>query len=187
LIGLVFRAGRGVEALTGYEYYSGLLESIKKRLLDESIAGHEVTAGQLRLRSNFMSKYVPERVLHAKMLAMSRIAGLRRSPSLANQKRQDLASQDGLAGLCNRLNMDMRTYPCWSDAVSDLHEFGLLMLDIDNFKKYNDHYGHQAGDDCLKQVAGAIDASTRDTLVQQLAPSAFAARNGGEEGAEIVP
>jgi len=136
---------------------------------------------------DFMSKFVPERVLHAKMLAMSRIAGLRRSLSLANQKLQDLASQDGLTGLCNRRSMDLRTDQCWADAVADQQSFGLLMLDIDNFKKYNDHYGHLAGDDCLRRVAGAIDAATRDAQVQKQAPGTFAARYGGEEFAVIAP
>lgn len=136
---------------------------------------------------DFMSKFVPERVLHAKMQAMSRIAGLRRSLSLANQKLQDLASQDGLTGLCNRRSMDLRTDQSWADAVAGQHSFGLLMLDIDNFKKYNDHYGHQSGDDCLRRVAGAIAQATADQQTQQLVPGAFAARYGGEEFAIIVP
>lgn len=136
---------------------------------------------------DFMSKFVPERVLHAKMQAMSRIAGLRRSLSMANQKLQDLASQDGLTGLCNRRSMDLRTDQYWADAVASAHGFGLLMLDIDNFKKYNDHYGHQTGDDCLRRVATAIDTATRDAHAQPLAPGAFAARYGGEEFAVIVP
>jgi diguanylate cyclase (GGDEF)-like protein len=136
---------------------------------------------------DFMSKFVPERVLHAKMQAMSRIAGLRRSLSLANQKLQDLASQDGLTGLCNRRSMDLRTDQCWADALAGAHSFGLLMLDIDNFKKYNDHYGHQAGDDCLRRVASAIDAATRDANARGATQGAFAARYGGEEFAVIVP
>lgn len=136
---------------------------------------------------DFMSKFVPERVLHAKMQAMSRIAGLRRSLSMANQKLQDLASQDGLTGLCNRRSMDLRTDQYWADAVAGAHGFGLLMLDIDNFKKYNDHYGHQTGDDCLRRVATAIDTTARDAHAQPLAPGAFAARYGGEEFAVIVP
>ncbi len=136
---------------------------------------------------DFMSKFAPERVLHAKMQAMSRIAGLRRSLSMANQKLQDLASQDGLTGLCNRRSMDLRTDQCWADALTGSHSFGLLMLDIDNFKKYNDHYGHQSGDDCLRRVARAIDTATSDGNAQQLTAGAFAARYGGEEFAVIVP
>lgn len=136
---------------------------------------------------DFMSKFVPEPVLQAKMKAMSRIAGLRRSLSQANQKLQDLASQDGLTGLCNRRSMDLRTDQIWLEAVAREQSFGLLMLDIDNFKKYNDHYGHQSGDDCLRSVALAIDGATRQSNERGHTQGAFAARYGGEEFAVIVP
>lgn len=136
---------------------------------------------------DFMSKFVPEPVLNAKMKAMSRIASLRGSLSEANQKLQDLASQDGLTGLCNRRSMDARADALWLQAVSLGSAFGLLLLDIDNFKKYNDHYGHQPGDDCLRQVAHAIDAATRSANAAGQTCGAFAARYGGEEFAVIVP
>jgi diguanylate cyclase (GGDEF)-like protein len=136
---------------------------------------------------DFMSKFVPEPVLQAKMKAMSRIAGLRRSLSQANQKLQDLASQDGLTGLCNRRSMDIRVDQLWMEAVAKGHGFGLLMLDIDNFKKYNDHYGHQMGDDCLRSVARAIDTATAESNSLSHTQAAFAARYGGEEFAVIVP
>ena len=136
---------------------------------------------------DFMSKFVPEPVLQAKMKAMSRIAGLRRSLSQANQKLQDLASQDGLTGLCNRRSMDTRVDLLWMEAAAKGHGFGLLMLDIDNFKKYNDHYGHQTGDDCLRSVARAIDTATAESNSLSRTQAAFAARYGGEEFAVIVP
>ena len=136
---------------------------------------------------DFMSKFVPEPVLQAKMKAMSRIAGLRKSLSQANQKLQDLASQDGLTGLCNRRSMDTRVDQLWMEAAAKGHGFGLLMLDIDNFKKYNDHYGHQSGDDCLRSVARAIDAATAQSNTLGHTQAAFAARYGGEEFAVIVP
>jgi len=136
---------------------------------------------------DFMSKFVPEPVLQAKMKAMSRIASLRKSLSQANQKLQDLASQDGLTGLCNRRSMDLRTDQLWLEAQTHERSFGLLMIDIDNFKKYNDHYGHQGGDDCLRQVAHAIDATTRHGNELGLTHGAFAARYGGEEFTVVVP
>ncbi len=136
---------------------------------------------------DFMSKFVPEPVLNAKMKAMSRIAALRKSLSRANQKLQDLASQDGLTGLCNRRSMDLRTDQFWRVAVSEGQSFGLLMLDIDHFKKYNDHYGHQSGDTCLCQVARTIDRVTQEANASGLVSAAFAARYGGEEFAVVVP
>ncbi len=136
---------------------------------------------------DFMSKFVPEPVLQAKMKAMSRIAGLRKSLSQANQKLQDLASQDGLTGLCNRRSMDVRTDQLWLEALAREQPFGLLMLDIDNFKKYNDHYGHQTGDDCLRQVAHAIDAAIHHANDLGMTHRAFTARYGGEEFSVIMP
>jgi diguanylate cyclase (GGDEF)-like protein len=135
---------------------------------------------------DFMSKFVPEPVLQAKMKAMSRIAGLRKSLSRANQKLQDLANQDGLTGLCNRRSMDTRVDQLWGAAMSTSQAFGLLMLDIDNFKKYNDHYGHQSGDDCLRSVAKAIESATQQANDSGL-QGVFSARYGGEEFAVIVP
>jgi diguanylate cyclase (GGDEF)-like protein len=61
------------------------------------------------------------------------------------------------------------------------------MLDIDNFKRYNDHYGHQAGDDALRSVALAIDLVVSQTVADGRLAGAFAARYGGEEFAVVVP
>jgi diguanylate cyclase (GGDEF)-like protein len=136
---------------------------------------------------DFMSKFVPEPVLQAKMKAMSRIATLRRRLTVANQKLQGLADHDGLTNLCNRRSMDFRVDQLWAEAVESNQAFGLLMLDIDNFKKYNDHYGHQTGDDCLRRVARAIEQAVHTANAQGHTQLAFAARYGGEEFAVIVP
>jgi len=136
---------------------------------------------------DFMSKFVPEPVLQAKMKAMSRIAALRQNLSAANRKLQDLANLDGLTGLCNRRSMDLRTDHLWHQALAHQEPFGLLMVDIDNFKKFNDHYGHQAGDDCLRQVAQSIEAAVQQANQQGLTQDAFVARYGGEEFAVLVP
>ena len=136
---------------------------------------------------DFLAKAIPEQVLHAKMKAMSRIAQLRQRLSIANRRLEEQANQDGLTGLCNRRSMDMRVDIGWSDAESRGRSFGLLMLDVDNFKKYNDHYGHLAGDDCLRAVARAIDQSVLDAVAGGFAADAFSARYGGEEFAVVIP
>lgn len=136
---------------------------------------------------DFMSKFVPEPVLQAKMQAMSRIAALRHRLSMANAKLQNIADHDGLTGLLNRRSMDRKVDQAWSSALQAGAPFGLLMLDIDNFKKYNDHYGHQAGDDCLKRVARAVESVAHTTNTQGLTVNAFAARYGGEEFAVTIP
>lgn len=136
---------------------------------------------------DFMSKFAPSTVLEAKMKAMSRIATLRERLSVANQKLQDLANRDGLTGLCNRRSMDLKVDEYWFECSHAHQSFAILMLDIDNFKKYNDHYGHQQGDDCLRDVAGVIDACVQESNSSGTTTNAFSARYGGEEFAVILP
>lgn len=136
---------------------------------------------------DFMSKTVPESVLQAKMKAMARIASMRQRLSFANRKLEELANQDGLTGLANRRHMDLQTDLAWANALSQQSAFGLLMIDVDNFKKYNDHYGHQAGDDCLRAIATEIASVVNSTNAEGLSHDAFAARYGGEEFALVIP
>jgi diguanylate cyclase (GGDEF)-like protein len=136
---------------------------------------------------DFMSKFVAEPVLEAKMRAMSRIAGLRSRLAVANAKLQNIADHDGLTGLLNRRSMDRKVDEAWIHAQHAGAPFALLMLDIDNFKKYNDHYGHQAGDDCLRSVALAVESVAQASNVQGITVNAFAARYGGEEFAVTIP
>ncbi|MBK9445957.1 MAG: diguanylate cyclase [Betaproteobacteria bacterium] len=136
---------------------------------------------------DFMSKSVPETVLQARMKAMARIAAMRQRLSFANRKLEELANMDGLTGLANRRYMDMKTDLAWSEALRHKTSFGLLMLDVDHFKKYNDHYGHQAGDDCLRAVAAAIGDAVARINAAGIVLGAFAARYGGEEFAVVMP
>jgi len=87
---------------------------------------------------------------------------------------------DGLTGVFNRRCFDEQLATEWRRASRNALSLGLLMLDIDHFKRYNDRYGHQQGDDALRQVATAIKASL-------LRPGDLAARYGGEEFACILP
>lgn len=136
---------------------------------------------------DFMSKAVPEAVLQAKMKAMTRIADMRQRLSVANRKLEELASRDGLTGLANRRHMDLVADLAWANALRRQRPFALLMLDVDNFKKYNDRYGHQAGDDCLRAIAGALAAAVDATRAEGLTPGALAARYGGEEFCVVLP
>ncbi len=87
---------------------------------------------------------------------------------------------DGLTGVFNRRCFDELLVTEWRRAPRNASSLGLLMLDIDHFKRYNDRYGHQQGDDTLRQVASAIKASL-------LRPGDLVARYGGEEFACIMP
>ena len=93
-----------------------------------------------------------------------------------NRRLTQLAATDGLTGLTNRRTFDgflRREYEA-------CEEIAVLLFDIDNFKGYNDTYGHQAGDRCLQAVAKAIGDTTANT-------SGLSARYGGEEFAVVLP
>ena len=91
-----------------------------------------------------------------------------------------LATKDGLTGLNNRRSFDEKLAQEWKRALRHKLPLALLMLDIDEFKKYNDHFGHLVGDSCLKSVAAALQDSARR-------PADFVARYGGEEFVLILP
>ena len=136
---------------------------------------------------DFISKMAPESVLQAKMKAMSRIAALRSRLAHANGKLQDQANRDGLTGLFNRRAMDMQIDSLWDESVRGNKPFSLLMIDVDNFKKYNDHYGHLAGDDCLRAVADCLANTVQQANNDKVTSGAFVARYGGEEFAVVIP
>ncbi|MFQ4137350.1 EAL domain-containing protein [Nodosilinea sp. PGN35] len=98
----------------------------------------------------------------------------------ANQELQRLASVDGLTQLANRRCFDLRLEAEWERLGREQSPLSLILGDVDCFKLYNDTYGHLAGDDVLRQVAGAIlQASKR--------ASDLVARYGGEEFAVVLP
>ena len=86
---------------------------------------------------------------------------------------------DGLTGVSNRRCFDDYLDTEWRRAVRSASSLGLLMLDVDYFKRYNDRYGHQAGDACLRRVATAIKAGL-------MRPGDLVARYGGEEFACVL-
>jgi len=99
---------------------------------------------------------------------------------LAQTALQSLAHKDGLTGLANRRAFDDKLEADWSQAQIDQTAVALLLIDVDHFKQYNDIYGHQNGDECLKTVAECI-------ALQPHRPADLAARYGGEEFAIILP
>lgn len=136
---------------------------------------------------DFISKMAPESVLQAKMKAMSRIATMRARLAQANRKLQDQANRDGLTGLLNRRALDMQIDHLWDDAIHKEKPFSILMIDVDNFKKYNDNYGHLAGDDCLRAISASLADVIQETCDDRTAPGAFVARYGGEEFCVVIP
>ena len=95
------------------------------------------------------------------------------------EKLSSLALTDGLTGLANRRAFDQELDREWKRTLREGSQISLLLLDIDYFKSFNDKYGHQVGDDCLRAIAIAVSKAVRATDI--------AARYGGEEIAVILP
>ncbi|HEY2748680.1 MAG TPA: sensor domain-containing diguanylate cyclase [Polyangia bacterium] len=93
---------------------------------------------------------------------------------------EDLSFKDGLTGIANRRRFDSLSEREWDSARRSQRPLSLLLIDIDFFKQYNDHYGHIRGDDCLKRVAQALGVAARR-------PRDILARYGGEEFALVLP
>jgi diguanylate cyclase (GGDEF)-like protein len=92
---------------------------------------------------------------------------------------RELVARDGLTGIQNRRMFDQHITRVWHQAARDAARVAVLLIDIDCFKDYNDRYGHQAGDECLRAVAISLSQCARR-------PLDFVARYGGEEFAIVL-
>lgn len=99
---------------------------------------------------------------------------------MANRLLTDFSYTDGLTGVYNRRYFDLMLQQEWERMKQENCPLSLILLDIDDFKRYNDTYGHLAGDECLRQVAQAVRAAVTQ-------PLSVAARYGGEEFAVLLP
>lgn len=93
---------------------------------------------------------------------------------LSQKQLQDMAEKDFLTGLLNRRAFSTRANCTWRQAVREKHALGVVMMDVDFFKRYNDHYGHAEGDETLKKVAQVVGSHAGR-------PLDIVARYGGEE------
>jgi diguanylate cyclase (GGDEF)-like protein len=92
---------------------------------------------------------------------------------------REMVARDGLTGIQNRRMFDQHIARVWQQAVREEERIAVLLVDIDCFKDYNDRYGHQAGDECLRAVAVSLSQCARR-------PLDFVARYGGEEFALVL-
>ena len=91
---------------------------------------------------------------------------------VANAHLEALARNDSLSGLANRRSFDAKLEEEWRASARQSTPLALVMIDVDHFKLYNDHYGHLAGDACLRAVGESLAQTTEAAIV---------ARYGGEE------
>ncbi len=126
---------------------------------------------RLRERQRTLGRLVEERT--RELLAVTRQLGE------ANQRLEELSLQDALTGVANRRSFDRMLDLLWAQSQRRRTTLGLLMIDVDHFKAFNDRYGHPAGDRCLVEVAEILSQRLRRS-------SDLIARYGGEEFAVIL-
>lgn len=135
---------------------------------------------------DYLAKPISQVVLNAKIMAMQRLIEMQRSLVAvthklgeSNKELQHLSMTDGLTGIANRRFFDELLSREWRRCGRMQRPISLIMIDVDLFKLYNDTHSHQAGDQCLKEVATQVAlAATR--------AGDLAARYGGEEFALIL-
>ena len=128
----------------------------------------------------YLYKPVVPDVLAAMIRAMERIVNSQEELHRAKVKMEKLAHRDALTGAVNRRGFDNAIQLEFEKAKADKQPLAMMMIDVDHFKLFNDNYGHQAGDDCLRQLASQLESALcreQDIL----------ARYGGEEFAVILP
>jgi len=113
------------------------------------------------------------------VLSAGRVERLARTSFVETQLLNDIAERDGLSGLYNRRMFDTLARRLWQQAQRDTEALQVILVDIDHFKRFNDLYGHQAGDDCIRRVASIIARTAKR-------PFDFCARYGGEEFALVL-
>jgi diguanylate cyclase (GGDEF)-like protein len=155
--------------------------------LSARTADEDVERGIAVGGDDYLVKPVSEAVLKAKVSAMQRIAQMRASLLVltrkldeANRELTRLSAVDGLTGIANRRSFDAALLREWRRSARVGASISLLVVDVDCFKQFNDAYGHQVGDECLKAVARALVGHSRR-------PADLIARYGGEEFAAVLP
>jgi diguanylate cyclase (GGDEF)-like protein/PAS domain S-box-containing protein len=159
-----------------------LIEAASRRLLDPEVENSPATVRMRRKDGSLVWMEMNARAIRDPATGeASEVVVVMRDITeykAMEEKLVDQALSDSLTGLANRRAFDQALLREWELTLRDGSDISLLLLDIDHFKRFNDTYGHQAGDDCLCAIAAAVKESVRSTDI--------AARYGGEEIAVIL-
>jgi diguanylate cyclase (GGDEF)-like protein len=188
---------RGGGGLIGQTYESLIRRSLKRGEIPDALGREEEwlqqrLAGRGKLFKPLLRPTVDGRWMHyyeigtpSGCLVMARLdvtdlvlksLALERN----NEQLEHLSTTDALTGLANRRSFDQCLLSEWQRSARSQQPLSLLLIDIDHFKRYNDHYGHLAGDACLRQMAGILyDCAQRS--------GELVVRYGGEEFALLLP
>lgn len=176
-----YEAARRIRTLEGGEHWTPIIFLTGMGAEDDLKSGIEAGG------DDYLIKPVSPVVLGAKIQAMQRLHDMRKALvettkklDTANQELQRLSALDGLTGIPNRRRFDESVLIEWRRNARTASALSLAMIDVDSFKQFNDHYGHLAGDDCLRRIATALNQTLKR-------PGDMLARYGGEEFVAILP
>jgi len=177
----------GYEAAAEIRQLCGSSDWIPIMFLSGKVDDEDVATGIQAGGDDYLTKPVGAAVLRAKLKAMQRITDMRqrlvnvtRELAASNQALQELSSRDGMTAIANRRAFDIALEREWHHAQRKRSALALILCDVDHFKAYNDTYGHQQGDDCLRAIAQTLQQVVRRKVD-------VAARYGGEEFALLLP
>ena len=142
------------------------------------VLGALIVAGMLGAIAPQQAIYLAFAVLCANVIGGAGAYALEHANRTAFLERKllgEMAALDGLTRLLNRQTFETRVVEVWHEATARQLSISVLMIDVDDFKRYNDHYGHLAGDDCLQRIAQAVRTAVAGN------PADLLARYGGEE------
>ena len=129
---------------------------------------------------DYLIKPVSFMIIKAKIRAMERIAEMRDQLNQLNAELEALSQLDSLTQIYNRRTFNELAQQQWTQAKRHQQSISALMIDVDHFKLFNDHYGHPAGDACLKKVTQAIKSCLHRS-------TDILGRYGGEEFIVLLP
>jgi len=130
-----------------------------------------------KLKKEIQKKNKTEKKLNDKI---SELMKTKQKLEKANKKLARISSRDQLTGLYNRRKFEEVIKREWRNAIREVNPISIVMIDIDYFKKFNDNYGHLAGDNCLQKLSQTMEQTLKR-------PRDFLARYGGEEFIAILP